>query len=589
MSNPECLPTEGAATNGVAATNQEGDHLVPKTHPNQWYNQDFDGYRVSDRHVYEKKPVRIVCIGAGFTGLQLAHKAEKLLEKVDLQIYEKSKDVGGTWLDSRYPGCRCDIPSHAYQYSWARNPRWSQFNSSAEEIWEYLKDVAKKFGLEKYVKLEHRLDTATWDEGEGIWRLQIQSPDGSFFNDYCHVFINASGALNDWKYPDIPGLRNFKGSLMHSAAFDETVDLSGKKVVVIGSKSSGVQVVEAIQPIVKKLTTFIRSPNWISKSRASISDNDKWTNVNYSEEEKQNFESDPAAYEKFCHGLEAETNRRFPMLFADGEPQKQARQAVETFLKEKLKGDDKLLKHLLPQFPLYCNRQIPGIGYLEALVKDNVEVVIGPAVRVTEDGVIDDSGAEHDADVIICATGFKTNFAAQWTCVGKDGRTLQEQFGDFPKAYLGVMAENFPNFFFITGPNSPVAYGSFIPVAQWHTRYIFEMITKMQEENIKSFEPKKEAIRDFYNHTHEYMKRMVWSAPCRSWFKNGKDHGPVTAVWPGSKLSYFEIMRKVRYEDYNISYGTGNRFQFVGNGLTKIELDPDGDWAWYLHDEFLKV
>lgn len=141
----------------------------------------------------------------------------------------------------------------------------------------------------------------------------------------------------------------------------------------------------------------------------------------------------------------------------------------------------------------------------------------------------------------------------------------------------------------LIGPNGPASHGSLLPILDWHTRYMFQMVTKLQQENIKCFEPKKEAIQDFYNYTHELLKRLVWSSVCRSWFKNGNSHGPVTAVWPGSRLHYFEVMKKVRYEDFNITYRSNNRFQFMGNGYTETEIDPDGNPVWYFDDPFLST
>jgi cation diffusion facilitator CzcD-associated flavoprotein CzcO len=165
-------------------------------HENDWYNgRDFDGYRVTEQLLYEKRKIRVICVGAGATGLQLAYKAERALKNVDLQIYEKNDDVGGTWLENRYPGCTCDIPSHSYQFTWAKNPNWSRFYSGSEEIWQYLKDVATKYDLEKYVQFKTTVESATWDEEAGLWRLRLLSPDGSHFEDSCNILINGSGVL----------------------------------------------------------------------------------------------------------------------------------------------------------------------------------------------------------------------------------------------------------------------------------------------------------------------------------------------------------------------------------------------------------
>lgn len=166
-----------------------------EVHENEWYNQKFDGYRIDEHPIFEKRKIRMICVGAGAAGLQIAYKAERMLKNVELQIYEKNADVGGTWLENRYPGCTCDIPSHSYQFTWARNPNWSAYYSSSKEIWQYFKDVATKFDLEKYVKLNTTVESATWNEEKGQWILSLIDADGKQFQDYCEVLVNGSGVL----------------------------------------------------------------------------------------------------------------------------------------------------------------------------------------------------------------------------------------------------------------------------------------------------------------------------------------------------------------------------------------------------------
>lgn len=253
---------------------------------------------------------------------------------------------------------------------------------------------------------------------------------------------------------------------------------------------------------------------------------------------------------------------------------------------DRLGQHTELTKHLIPGFAVGCRRMTPGSGYLESLTKSNVQVVCEGVQRITETGLVDDSGTLHEVDVIVCATGFDTSFSPPFQVIGRDGRNLREEFGDFPKAYMGIMAEGFPNLFHFLGPNAPVSHSSTLPIFEWHTRYMFQMIEKLQTENIKCFNPKPECLQELHNHTHELMKRLTWSSACNSWFKNGKKHGPVTAVWPGSRLHYFEAMNRPRYEDYSITYRSANRYQYLGNGYTENEIDPDGKAVWYFDDPF---
>ncbi|KAF4463141.1 cyclohexanone monooxygenase [Fusarium albosuccineum] len=551
-------------------------------HENEWYRQDFGDYSISELPIYTKRPIRVVCVGAGATGLQLAYKAERLLENVTLQIYEKNNDIGGTWLENRYPGCTCDIPSHSYQFTWAKNPCWSHYYSPSSEIWQYFKDVATKFDLERYVKFSHRVQSAKWDEEHGVWELAILKPDGTIIADRCEILVNGAGVLNNWKYPNIPGLSDFKGKLMHSSAWDDDYDLTGKTVAVIGGGSSAVQVIPSIQPIVGKLIPFLRSPVWITTGFGAKFAGPGGTNFAYSDDQIQTFKDDPEKYHEYCRKLEGELNKRFTLNHLRSSDQKQSRELIQNLMKEQLNHDERLVEHIIPGFALGCRRMTPGSGYLQSLVKDNVEVVTSGAVRFTENGVVDETGKEHAVDVVICSTGFDNSYSPPYECIGRNGQNLREKFGDFPKGYLSIMVDEFPNLF---------RTRSFLSTfkLEWHTRYLFQMIEKLQRENIKCFDPKPECIQEFSQHTHTLMKRLVWSSACRSWFKNGKVHGPVTAIWPGGRLHYFEAPKTPRFEDFIITYRSKNRFQYSGNGYTQEEIKPDGNAVWYFDDAFCKV
>lgn len=278
-----------------------------------------------------------------------------------------------------------------------------------------------------------------------------------------------------------------------------------------------------------------------------------------------------------------------------------------------LNNDPTLTSQLIPDFALGCRRMTPGSGYLQSLTKDNVSVITSSVTKFIEKGVMDETGQEHEVDVVICATGFNASFTPHFEVIGRGGKSLKEEFGEMPKTYLAVTAADFPNLFrmllsspplislrclritadakyvVLLGSNGPVSHGSVLPIFDWHTRYMFSMIHKLQTENIKSFTPKPACVDEFFNYTHELMKRLAWSASCSSWFKMGKKDGPVTAVWAGSRLHYFEVMKDVRWEDYDIEYWGRNRFQFLGNGYTQCELDPEGDAVWYFDDPFMKA
>ncbi|KAK0109702.1 hypothetical protein ONS95_002381 [Cadophora gregata] len=424
-------------------------------HENPWYNQDFDGFRVSEQPLFQRRPIRLVCVGAGATGLQIAYKAERLLKDVTLQIYEKNSDIGGTWLESRYPGCTCDIPSHCYQFNWHRNPNWSSFYSGAEEIWRYLKEVATTYDLEKYVKFDTAVEKAVWQEEEGVWQLTLVSSDGSRFEDTCEVLVNGTGVLNAWKYPDIPGIKDFEGKLMHSARWDSAYDLKGKTVAVIGGGSSAVQIVPQIQPIVGKLIPFLRSPVWITPGLAAKFAGPGGTNFKYSLSQLKEFNTDPSALDKYCREMEGALNKRFTMLHNESEDQKNSRNLITDLMSKQLNNDPRLTSKIIPNFPLGCRRLIPGSGYLQSLTKENVSVITSSVAKFTKKGVIDETGLEHEVDVVICATGFNVSFVPQFEVIGRGGKSLKEEFGELPKTYLAVTAPEFPNLFCKFIPSCP--------------------------------------------------------------------------------------------------------------------------------------
>ena len=247
----------GNAADANHPTAERDGAFVPK--------RDEHGYSIREQPMGTKKKIRVVLMGAGASSLNFFKKAEEQMENMDICCYEKNADIGGTWLENRYPGCACDIPSVNYQFSW-KIKLWTHYYSFSPEIWEYLKDIEQENDfISKYIKLRHQIERVEWDETSGQWKFDVRNMEtNEVFEDSAEFFINAGGVLNSWKMPDIPGLQNFKGKIMHSARYDEGYDLTGKRVAVIGAGSSGVQIVASIQEQVSKLYHWVRSPIWIT-------------------------------------------------------------------------------------------------------------------------------------------------------------------------------------------------------------------------------------------------------------------------------------------------------------------------------------
>ncbi|KIW30173.1 uncharacterized protein PV07_05935 [Cladophialophora immunda] len=551
---------------------------------NGYSKQHASTYDITEQPLGTPRKLRIVTIGAGASGLNLAHQIEQHMENVEHVIYEKNADVGGTWFENRYPGCACDIPSHNYQFTWEPYARWTSFYSAAPEILEYFKAVASKHGLYKYIKLQHKVVEAVWDEDTNRWLLKIEDlSTRSILNDWCDFLINGSGILNNWKWPSIPGLHSFKGTLVHSANWPDTVDLKGKTVAVLGCGSSGVQIVPAIQPDVHRLVTFIRSPTWITAGYAQNKAGPGGSNFKFTEAQKLSFENDPKAYLTYRKEVESELNSRFKFIIKDSLEQAEARRYSINEMTAKLGRDERLVKHLIPDFAVGCRRPTPGNGYLEALTQSNVRVVTDHIERIEERGIVLETGELLEVDVFICATGFDISFCPRFPLIGRGGVSLEDQWKQKPEAYLSLAAPNFPNYFMFLGPNAPIGHGSVLPIVEHAAKYIINVLRKAQTQGIKNLSPSAAAVRDFNDHVTEYMTRTAWSTGCRSWFKNGKIDGPVVALHPGSRIHWFHMLDHPRLEDFEIEYSSPNRFAYLGNGFSTRE-GPGLDTAYYFDD-----
>ncbi|KAF4611042.1 hypothetical protein D9613_007088 [Agrocybe pediades] len=532
---------------------------------------------ILQKPIHSERHVKVICIGAGASGLLLAYKLQRSFENFSLVLYEKNKDISGTWYENKYPGCACDVPAHTYTWSFEPHPGWSSTYAGSAEIHQYFARFATKYGLSKYCKVNHKVTKAVWQEDEGKWAVEIHDLENdTVVHDSCDILINGSGVLNAWKWPDIPGLKSYKGTLLHTATWDTSVDLKDKHVGLIGNGSSGIQVLPAIHPIVSKVTTFIRSPTWVAPVQGL-------KQHHYTDEERRNFETNPEAHLKFRKDTESSLNGIFSIFLAGSDAQKSMHSEMTKMMKEALKNEE-LEKLVIPKWAVGCRRFTPGINYLETLGSEKVQVVYGQVQAVTEKGCIGGDGQEYPVDVLICATGFDTSYKPRFPIVGKSGVSLGDAWKDESDAYIGLAAADFPNYFMFIGPNSPIGNGPVLSFVEAQADYMLKFIDRWQTENIHSFVPKKEAVDDFIAHTDNFMKNTVWQDECRSWYKKNSVSDRVTALWPGSTMHYLEALDQPRYDDWEIKYN-GNRFSFLGNGFSQVEVDDTADWAYYIRNE----
>ncbi|GAD92007.1 flavin-binding monooxygenase-like family protein [Paecilomyces variotii No. 5] len=539
-------------------------------------------YVVRDHYIGKPKPIKIIVIGAGISGIAFAYKVNALTQ-VEYTIYEKNTDVGGTWFESRYPGCSCDIPAHSYSYPWVSNPEWSKVYAGSEEIWEFYRARAKEYGVYEHAKFEHQVVGAKWDEEQGRWTVNIKNlQTGEVIEDTAEVVINCSGALNNWKWPDIPGLDTFKGTLVHTARYPQDLDLTGKRVGVIGAGSSAIQVVPTIQPIVKKLISFIRSPTWIAPQFVGqIAPDGRATR--YTEEQKEAFRKDPELIRKYRQEVDQALNARFRNFYKGSKEQKVAREIVEKSMREKLsKIDPALRDSLIPDFDVGCRRVTPGEGYLEALQEDNVQVVRNTIREIDEEGVVTSDGTTHAVDVIIAATGYNTSYVPPYPLIGRNGVDLRDRWSKTgAEAYFTCAVPDMPNYFMVVGPNSPISNGSLMPAIELQLDFALGFAKRIQCQGVKSAVVSTRACQEFNEHKDAVMEFLTFSGNCNSWYKGGTSNGRIVGPWPGSVNHFIETIKEPRLQDFEFSYDSENRFAYMGNGLSSRE-EKNEPLGWYI-------
>jgi len=459
--------------------------------------------------------------------------------------------------------------------------------------------------LDRFIKLNHRVTKAEWDVSAGKWVLNVYNrvTDQSFV-DTADVVLSTTGALSRWNWPDIEGLREFKGLLMHSANYESEMgkgDLEGekerekwkdKKVAVIGVGSSAIQIVPSLQKVCGKVVNFVRGKTWISTPFASkflLERQPDGANHLFTEEEINQFKDDPEYYFNWRKELESELNSVHGATLVDHPIQVGAKAAFKEMMEEKLKKKPWIAEHLIPDFPVACRRLTPGPGYLESLMEDNVDFVPTEVKRVTESGIELVDGTHREFDIIICATGFDTSFKPQFEVIGRDGLPLAKAREPYPQSYLSVATRGFPNWFETMGPNAGIGSGSLLVMVEYEVDYAIQVVKKLQKERLKSIEVKQEAVDDFNEYIDAYFPRTVFGQKCRSWYKMGKEEGRVVGLWPGSCLHALQSMKDPRWEDFDYEQldedkkkGIRNRFYYLGNGWTENERLEQGDRAPYI-------
>ncbi|KAI0152086.1 FAD/NAD(P)-binding domain-containing protein [Hypoxylon sp. NC0597] len=527
--------------------------------------------------IHNERLVRIICVGAGASGICLAYKLKRSFSNYSLTVYDKNPEIGGTWYENRYPGCACDVPSHNYTYSFDPKPDWSSVYPGSKEIRSYFEDFVSRHQLGRFIHTSHLVTRATWDEEKGEWEVEAKDLETNrAVKSTCDILIHATGYLNKPAWPSVSGLEDFKGIKLHSADYDETVDLKGRNVLVIGSGSSAVQILPAIQPVVREAKIIIRTPSWV------LPDISTETSV-FTPERIEEFVKTPELLMELRQENERTMNSIFTVYMKNTVLQNHARSLLESATKDIL-GQYGMVEKLIPEFSVGCKRVIPsGFRFLRTLKEANVSVIHSSATSFTNSGCITEDGKHHEADVVICATGFDTSYVPRYPVIAS-GMNLQTEWSQSIMGYMGVGVSSFPNTFTLLGPYSPVTNGPALIAIEAQTDYICSFIDRYQTEPIHSMSLRPSICEEFKEQVAKAMETLVWTDNCRNSHNNHQIGGRLPTNWPGSTLHYLEAIREPRWDDWDIRY-RGNRFAWMGNGISQTEWDPTADLAYYIREQ----
>src|SRR5216684_3403471 len=482
--------------------------------------------------------VDVLIVGAGFSGLCMGIK---LLDAGlnSFLIIEKSEDIGGTWWDNRYPGCACDIPSHLYSFSFAPSTEWSRMYPGQQEIHDYLKRCVEQYGLAPYLRLNTRFREAIWDESEGVWNATAD--DGMRIR--ARVLVSGMGALHVPRYPDLQGAERFSGPAFHSATWDHNVDLAGKNVAVVGTGASAIQFVPQIAPRAGKLYLFQRTPPWIVP-RLDFAFSEKW---------RRRFRSFPITRRALRQFLFWRQEFRVFGFLGNQTFRKMVEAIARRHLARNIE-DPKIRAALTPGYQLGCKRVLVSDDYYPTLNRSNVELVTEGISDVCPRSIVTRDGVERPMDVLIYGTGFRaTEPLIGCRVVGKGGVEIHDAWRKRMSAYLGVTVSGFPNLFILLGPNTGLGHNSVILMIEAQVRYTMNCLKLMKRGKQRVLEVRSEVQHRFVEEIYRRMSGTVWqSGGCHSWYQD-QNTGEITAIWPGSVISYHSRMRSGSPSDYELS------------------------------------
>jgi cation diffusion facilitator CzcD-associated flavoprotein CzcO len=478
----------------------------------------------------------IAIVGAGFSGIGAAIRLRQAGIH-DFVVFERSDEVGGVWRDNRYPGCACDVESPLYSYSFAPNPEWSRMFSPQREILEYVRRCATEHGVDPHVRFGHAIDQASWDPERKVW--QLDSARGQFTAD---VLVAAMGALSEAQLPAIRGIDRFEGQAFHSARWDPDAVLDAKRVAVVGTGASAIQIVPNIQPRVGHLSLFQRTAAWV------VPRNDR----PFGPRARQLFAALPITQKLLRAGLYLR-HESLMIGFRNPPIMRLVQRRALRYLDQQI-ADPELRERLRPDFTFGCKRVLLSDDYYPALAQDNVELVSAGVREVVANGIIDTEGRLHELDTIIWATGFHiANPPFAKHVRGRSGESLAEVWRGSPSAYLGSMVAGFPNLFLLTGPNTGLGHSSMLLMIEAQLELLLGMLREL-DAGARTVEPDPQVQARYVEEINAGGEGTVWTAGgCASWYLD--ETGRNSTLWPWTTYAY---MRRATFEREDYVLGAEN-------------------------------
>lgn len=483
-----------------------------------------------------REHTHILQVGAGICGIGMARRLIKS-GLTDLIVLERGDSVGGTWRENVYPGVACDAPSHLYSYSFALNPNWSRVYSPGPEIWQYLMDVARREGVESYVRFNTNMLSATWDEESSIWVCETNRGTVT-----CDFLITAGGHLAEPKFPDISGLDSFAGQMFHSSRWDQNADLRGRRIGVIGTGASAIQIVPELAPDAEQLVVFQRSAPYIVPR----------LDREYTEAEKRMFERLPETMQRLRDEMYWNGEARFPERRMIEAFTGQVRRSALDHLANQV-ADPEIRAKLTPDYEVGCKRILRANNYYPVFDLPQVHLETNRIVEVTANGVRTADGVLHELDVLILATGFEaSDLPLAHVIFGRDGVILADHWRRGDQGVAGVGIHGFPNLFFMNGPHAGLGAGSIMFMLETQISYVGSAFDYIERNSLLEVEATQEAEDAFGRDMDERAKGSVWiDGGCHTWYVDERS-GRLTAIWPDFTRRYNMENATFRPEAYAI-------------------------------------